>query len=235
MKAMILAAGLGTRLAPFTNHHPKALASVGEMTLLEWNVRYLRRWGIDDVIVNVHHFADQIEDTVAQAGGWGSRVTISDERDAVLETGGGVLKAAPFFEGEEAFVVLNVDVLTNLDLGRIIDAHARHGALATLAVMQRESSRYLLFDNDMQLTGWKNEQTGAIRGTEGAPAAFTGIQVMSGRLLKEVGLTGKFSLIDVYLDAVLHGGDIRGYDHTGDKFLDAGRPETLAKAATLFH
>src|SRR6476620_10311578 len=109
MKAMLLAAGLGTRLAPFTDKHPKALAPVGDITLLEWSVRYLQRFGINDIIINVHHFADQIEAAIAQANGFGSRITVSDERDEVLETGGGVKKAAPFFANETAFVVMNVD------------------------------------------------------------------------------------------------------------------------------
>jgi NDP-sugar pyrophosphorylase family protein len=173
MKAMLLAAGLGTRLAPFTNDHPKALAPVGERTLLEWNIRYLQRWGIFDVTVNVHHFADQIEDAIRAADGWGSRITVSDERGEVLETGGGLKKAAEFFAGEEAFVVMNVDVLTDLSLDMLLSAHREHAALATLAVMQRNSSRYLLFNEEMQLKGWRNEKTGAQRGGEGQPFAFT--------------------------------------------------------------
>jgi NDP-sugar pyrophosphorylase family protein len=235
MKAMLLAAGLGTRLAPFTNEHPKALAPVGDMTLLEWNIRYLQGWGIREVIVNVHHFADQIEDAIRAADGWGSSIAISDERGQVLETGGGLKKAAPFFAGEEALVVMNVDVLTDLDPVAILAAHAKHAALATLAVMQRSSSRYLLFDEDMRLRGWRNEQTGAMRGAAGNPYAFTGIQIISGKLLQGIVQEGKFSLIDVYLHAAESGGDIRGFDHTGDKFLDVGKPETLAMAPMLFN
>jgi len=235
MKAMLLAAGLGTRLAPFTNHHPKALAPVGSSTLLEWNIRYLQRWGIREVIVNVHHFADQIEDAIRAADGWGSDVAVSDERGTVLETGGGLKKAAPFFAGEEALVVMNVDVLTDLDPAVILAAHGQHAPLATLAVMQRQSSRYLLFDDDMRLAGWRNEKTGAMRGGTGKPYAFTGIQVISGRLLQSIAQEGKFSLIDIYLHVAESGGDIRGYDHTGDKFLDVGKPEALALAPTLFN
>jgi MurNAc alpha-1-phosphate uridylyltransferase len=234
MKAMLLAAGLGTRLAPFTNNHPKALAPIGNSTLLERNILYLRHWGIRDVIVNVHHFADQIEGAIRAAGGWGSRISISDERGEVLETGGGLKQAAPFFAGEAACVVMNVDVLTDLDLNKLIAAHRQHEPLATLAVMQRTSSRYLLFDARMKLTGWRNEKTGAMRGNTGVPYAFTGIQIISGTLLQSIHQKGKFSLIDVYLDAVAAGGNVRGYNHTGDRFLDAGKPETLAAAAELF-
>ena len=234
MKAMLLAAGLGTRLAPFTDKHPKALAPVGDITLLEWSVRYLQRFGINDIIINVHHFADQIEAAIAQANGFGSRITVSDERDEVLETGGGVKKAASFFANETAFVVMNVDVLTDLDVGKMIADHEAGNALATLAVMKRTSSRYFLFDEAMRLTGWRNEKTGAMKGANGAPFAFSGIQVMSGELLRSIRYEGKFSLVDVYLDAAAAGQYIKGYDHTGDRFLDVGKPESLAAAATLF-
>jgi NDP-sugar pyrophosphorylase family protein len=234
MKAMLLAAGLGTRLAPFTNDHPKALAPLGDSTLLEWNIRYLQRAGIREVIVNVHHFAGQIEEAIRLSGGWGSMLSISDERGEVLETGGGLKKAAPFFAGEEAFLVMNVDVLTDLDLEALIARHLQDGPLATLAVMQRSSSRCLLFDEGGRLRGWRNAGTGEMRGKEGVPYAFTGIQVISGKLLQSIHREGKFSLIDVYLQAAAEGGDIRGYDHTGDRFLDVGKPETLAAAPDLF-
>ena len=234
MKAMLLAAGLGTRLAPFTHQHPKALAPVGGRSLLEINIRYLQRWGIRNVIVNVHHFADQIEEAIRAADGWGSRVSVSDERGEVLETGGGLKKAAGYFEGESEFVLMNVDVMTDLDPVAILAAHARHRPLATLAVMQRSSSRYLLFDGDMKLSGWRHEGTGQQRGNDGAPFAFTGIQIISGELLRSITREGKFSLIDVYLESVATGGEIRGFDHTGDRFLDVGKPEALAAAAALF-
>lgn len=234
MKAMLLAAGLGTRLAPFTHHHPKALAPVGDMTLLEWNVRYLQRFGLREVVVNVHHFADQIEEAIARNAGWGSDVHISDERDEVLETGGGLLRAAPFFAGEEAFLVMNVDVLCDLNLQALIDAHVAQKPLATLAVMRRPSSRYLLFDDSMRLQGWRNEKTGAKRGLAGEAFAFSGIQIVTQRLLQGCLRKGKFSLIDLYLDALESGGIICGFDHSDGKFLDAGKPETLAQAQTLF-
>ncbi len=234
MKAMLLAAGLGTRLAPFTHHHPKALARVGDRTLLEWNIRYLQRFGIREVIVNVHHFAGQIEEAIAESVGWGSTISISDERDEVLETGGGLKRAAPFFAGEDAFMVMNVDVLTDLPLDALITAHGAENPLATLAVMRRTSSRYLLFDDTTRLQGWMNEKTGAQRGSDGTPYAFSGIQIISGELLRGIKQEGKFSLIDVYLDACADGGIIRGFDHSGGKFLDVGKPETLASAASLF-
>jgi MurNAc alpha-1-phosphate uridylyltransferase len=236
MKAMLLAAGFGTRLKPFTDQHPKALARVNDRTLLEHNIRYLQRHGIRDVIVNVHHFADQIEDALRDNNGYGSNVVISDERRAVLETGGGVQHAAWYFAGQSSFVVMNVDVLTNLDLGRMIQAHTDAGAAATLAVMQRPSSRHLVFDGDMRLCGWQHNGTGErriVRPTDYLRAfAFSGIQVLSPVIL-DMPFKGKFSLVDVYLHfAATH--LLKGYEHTGDLFVDAGKPESLERAATLF-
>ena len=237
MKAMILAAGLGTRLKPFTDHNPKALAEVNGKSLLEHNIRYLQKFGIYDVIVNVHHFADKIEDALFEHDNFGSEVNISDERSEVLETGGGLKKAAGFFEGEGAFVVMNVDVLTNLNLGRMIEEHATHNAIATLAVMKRESSRMLLFDNDMTLCGWMNNKTNEERISRATtplqPFAFSGIQILSQAVLKDIPFEGKFSLIDLYLHlATSH--IIKGYDHTGNIFIDVGKPESIEKAEYLF-
>lgn len=236
MKAMLFAAGLGTRLKPFTDKHPKALAEVNGKTLLELNIRYLQRFGIEDIIVNVHHFADQIEQVVNDNNGFGSWVTISDERDEVLETGGGLKKAAPYFEHEEHFVIMNVDVLTNLDLGKMIEAHVASDAMATLAVMQRESSRQLLFDEHLMLCGWTNNNTGEqkiVREVlEMQPLAFSGIQVLSNRML-DIPFKGKFSIIDLYLHHAREN-IIRGYNHTGNVFIDVGKPESLEKAAYLF-
>jgi len=231
---MILAAGLGTRLAPFTHHHPKALAKVGNMTVLERNIRYLQSFGIREVVVNVHHFASQIEEAVHAYEGWGSSVTISDERQEVLETGGGVLHAAHFFEQDPAFVVMNVDVLTDFDLGRLIHFHVEKKPLASLAVMQRSSSRYLLFNEQQELVGWKNDKTNELKGSSGMPAAFSGIQVLSRAFVDGIKRTGKFSLIDAYLDAAFSGAPILGLDHTGDIFTDIGKPESLLAAEKLF-
>ena len=237
MKAMIFAAGLGTRLKPFTDKHPKALAEVNGKTLLQHSIEYLQRYNISDIVVNVHHFADQIEEVLDKNNGFGSKVTISDERDMVLETGGGLKKAAPHFEGETEFVVMNVDVLTNLDLQKMIDSHKQSDAWATLAVIKRTSSRYLLFDEHMMLCGWNNsktkEQRIARETTWMQPFAFTGIQIISTQLLQAIPYSGKFSLIDVYLHfAKEHA--IKGHDHTGDIFLDVGKPETLEQAGELF-
>lgn len=236
MKAMLFAAGLGTRLKPFTDKHPKALAEVNGKTLLEHTIRYLQKYGVNDVVVNVHHFADQIEKVLADNKGFGSNYTISDERDEVLETGGGLKKAAPYFVGEEAFVVMNVDVLTNLQLDKLITAHQSADAIATLAVMQRDSSRHLMFDDNMQLCGWRNNKTDEAKivhaEREVTPFAFSGVQVVSPKIF-DMPFDGKFSIIDVYLHFATTE-TVLGYDHTGGIFLDVGKPEALAKAAQLF-
>ncbi len=236
MKAMLLAAGFGTRLKPFTDKHPKALATVNGRTLLEHNIRYLQRYGIRDVIVNVHHFADQIESAIDEHQGFGSRIIISDERETVLETGGGLKKAAWYFEAETAFVVMNTDVLTNLDLAAMIRYHNQQNPIATLALMKRPSSRQLLFDKHMTLCGWQNNNTGEqriSRTTEDTTSfAFSGIQVLAPEILR-MPFDGKFSLIDVYLHFAITG-IIKGHDHTGDIFVDAGKPESLEQAARLF-
>lgn len=235
MKAMIFAAGFGTRLKPFTDHHPKALAMVNRKSLLEIAIRFLQKFGIHEVIVNVHHFAEQIEELLNSQKGFGSQVTLSDERSEILETGGGLLKAAPYFKEEENFVVMNVDVLTSLDLGKMIAQHLDEKNSATLAVMQRTSSRQLLFDEQMVLCGWKNvvtEQEKISRNVQPVfPFAFSGIQVLNRELL-DMPFKGKFSMIDVYLHfAKTH--TIKGFDHTGDVFLDVGKPESLHEAGSL--
>lgn len=233
---MLFAAGLGTRLKPFTDHHPKALAQVNGKTLLQWNIEYLQQYGIYEVVVNVHHFAEQIENKLQENKGFGSEVKISDERDAVLETGGGLKKAQSFFEHEKNFLVMNADVLTNLTLDKLIKVHEHSEAMATLAVINRTSSRHLLFDEKMTLCGWANNATGeqkiSIDKFGLKPFAFSGIQVLSPQIFT-MPFEGKFSMIDVYLHFAKQG-IIKGFDHTGDVFIDVGKPESLAKASRLF-
>lgn len=239
MKAFLLAAGFGTRLKPFTDHHPKALAPVNGQSLLEINIRKLQKIGVYDVVVNVHHFAEQIIETLQTNKGFGSRFEISDERDAVLETGGGLLKARPFLENEDCFLIMNVDILSNIDLQQLIQHHRENHTLVTLAVMQRESSRKLLFDENMRLYGWKNIETGESRGAAIQQKkdlqlfAFSGIQVMQADIFRHIRFQGKFSLIDLYLD-LADTQKISGYDHSGDLLLDVGKPDQLEKAAKLF-
>src|SRR5579872_2482706 len=203
-RAMILAAGLGTRFKPWTDRHPKALAVVNGKSLLQRNIEYLQRSGIGEVVVNVHHFAGQIIDALTANRGWGSAFMISDETDAVLETGGGLQKARPFLEGR-TFVLINVDILTDMDLPAMIDDHFRHQPLATLAVTGRSTSRYFLFDDRDELCGWRNASTGQERmarvaGAPLAQKAFSGIHVIDPAIFPLMTRDGKFSIVDLYLD-----------------------------------
>ena len=237
----ILAAGLGSRLKPWTDHHPKALAMVNGKSLLQRNVEYLQRFGIKEVVVNVHHFADQIIAAIEQNGGWGSTIHISDESDQVLETGGGLLKAQDLLKNHKNFVLMNCDILTNLDLGTLIQNHQDTQSIATLAVAHRETSRYLLFNSNMQMVGWQNIKTGETKlpaaaklGTAEAQAfAFSGIHVISQDIFDKTTLRGKFSMIDLYLD-ICAGCRITAFDHSQDLVLDVGKPEAIALAETLF-
>jgi MurNAc alpha-1-phosphate uridylyltransferase len=237
MKAMLLAAGLGTRLKPFTNEHPKALAVINGKTLLQRNIEYLASFGITDVIVNVHHFPHQITDSIKKNNGFGSNITISDEKDKVLETGGGLMKAKDFFDDEESFVLMNVDILTDMDLRRMIKQHRSSKALATLAVTQRKTSRYFLFDDLENLSGWKNIKTGEQKISKESgkyiEKAFSGIHVISPKIFPLIKLKGKFSMVDVYLQ-LCKTNCIMGYDHSTTKFVDVGKPESIAIAEKIF-
>ncbi len=235
--AMIFAAGLGTRLKPFTNKHPKALAIVNGKPLLQRNIEYLQQYGIRNVIVNVHHFANQIIDTIQQNNGWGSNVFISDETDEVLETGGGLKRASGFFKSVDHFVVMNADILTDLNLTAMLQQHIQQQPLATLAISNRNSSRYFLFNNNDMLCGWSNDKTGEQRISTTASSmhkmAFSGVQIISTQLLPLITHTGKFSIVDVYL-ALAKNYTIKGFDHSGSKFIDVGKPENIVLAESLF-
>jgi MurNAc alpha-1-phosphate uridylyltransferase len=237
MKGMIFAAGLGSRLKPWTDHHPKALAVVNGKSLLQRNIEYLQKHGVDELIVNVHHFADQIIDAIEKNKGWGSEVTISDESDAVLETGGGLKKAAWYFEPGNDFVVMNADILTDMNLSAMVVQHQQQKALATLAVSDRDTSRYFLFDEQQVLCGWRNVKTGEEKISRNSAVlvqkAFSGIHVMSASLLRMISQEGKFSMVDVYLDLAKEH-IISSYDHTGAKLIDVGKPESIAKAEAIF-
>jgi N-acetyl-alpha-D-muramate 1-phosphate uridylyltransferase len=237
MKAMLLAAGLGTRLKPWTDHHPKALAPVNGKSLLERNILYLQKFEITEVVINVHHFADQIIDAIQENKGWGSNVIISDETSEVLETGGGLKKAKKLL-GDEEFLLMNVDILTDMDLNEFIGFHKNNEALVSLAVCERKSSRQFLFDSSLRLSGWQNNQTGEekIRRTDIGnlkPLAFSGMHIIHPKLLDLETRTGKFSIVDSYLDLCAQE-LIFGYDHSGDLLLDVGKPEAILQAEKLF-
>lgn len=236
--AMLLAAGFGTRLKPFTDHHPKALAEVNGKTLLQRNIEYLQQFGIYEVIVNVHHFAEQIIKKIKDNNGWGSNISISDETDAILETGGGLKRASWFFKQEQDFVLMNVDILTDLHLDEMVAAHKNSNALATLATTNRETSRYFLFNEENNLCGWKNVKTGeekVMRQDENLnPKAFSGIHVINSEIFSLMQQQQpKFSMVDVYLSLCTEN-KILSFDHSTSKFIDVGKPESLQQAASLF-
>jgi N-acetyl-alpha-D-muramate 1-phosphate uridylyltransferase len=236
MKAMILAAGLGTRFKPWTNEHPKALALVNGKSLLERNILYLQSFGIHEVIVNVHHFPEQILEAIHKHKGWGSDISISDETGQVLETGGGLKKAAGFFD-YGSFVLMNVDILTDLDLEAIAFYHEEKKPLVTLAVTNRKSSRHFLFDADERLSGWRNTKTGEEKISIAAPSltkkAFSGIHMISPEIFPLIHREGKFSIVDVYLELAASQ-LILGFDHSGSRLVDVGRTESVEVAEKLF-
>jgi NDP-sugar pyrophosphorylase family protein len=218
---MVLAAGLGTRLRPLTNDRPKALVELGGRTLLEITLARLKGFGITDVIVNVHHFADLMIDYLKAKSNFGMHVEISRE-DVLLDTGGGLKKAAWFLRGEEPFILHNVDVISTIDFGSMLEFHKENDALATLAVQDRKTSRPLLFDDQLRLCGRAGESGGL---------AFSGIHVISPGLLDLIEEDGIFSIITSYLNLAARGGRILGFRADEFYWRDLGKPEDLHKAA----
>jgi mannose-1-phosphate guanylyltransferase len=240
MKAMILAAGLGTRLRPLTDDRPKALVEVGGRTLLEITLSRLRGFGIREVIINVHHFADMVVDYLRENSNFGMRIEISRE-DLLLDTGGGLKKAAWFFledssRVDEPFILHNVDVISTIDLQRMVQFHAEHRALATLAVQERETSRYLLFDEHFKLCGrlsGADQQAEFVRASRQLHAqalAFSGIHVVSPRLFGLMAEEGVFSIITSYLRLAGQGENILAFRADEYYWRDLGRPENVAQA-----
>ena len=237
MKAMIFSAGLGTRFKPWTDKHPKALAKVSGKTLLQHNIEYLQKHGITEVIVNVHHFADQVIEALDKNKGWGSSYQLSDEREELLDTGGGMLKAKSLFNPGERFLTCNVDVLTDLDIGQLTANHASQKPLITFGVSDRKTSRYLLFDDKLRLSGWRNVNSGEEIIVRGADVliqrAYSCVAVFEYDVFQYITLKGKFSLIDLYLQLAKEH-LILVYEHNGDKWVDVGRPESVEVAVRLF-
>lgn len=237
LSAIIFSAGLGSRFKPWTDKHPKALALVNGKSLLQRNIEYLQQYGVIDVVVNIHHFSQQIIDAITANKGWGSNVVVSDESDVVLETGGGLMKARHLLNGNKPFISLNVDILTNLDLNKLITFHQQHKPLVTFGVTNRKSSRVLLFDEDNRLCGWKNLQTGETKISIDKPnlseKAYSCVVIYEPQIFSLIKQTAKFSIMDSYLDlAADH--IILGYDHSGDNLVDVGKPESVAIAEKLF-
>ena len=234
---MILAAGLGTRLKPFTDKHPKALAIVNGKTLLQINIDYLKKYGIKDIIVNVHHFASQIIAHIEKNNSFGINISISDETNEVLETGGGIKTAAWFFNDEKSFLVMNVDILTKMDLQKMIDIHTQTNPIATLAVSDRNSSRCLLLNHKNELCGWRNKNTHEekISRIENnlIEKSFSGIHILKPTIFERISQTGKFSIIDSYLE-IAKTNIIQCADHTGELLMDVGKPESILEAEKYF-
>ena len=237
MKAMILAAGLGTRLRPLTNDRPKALVEVAGHTPLEITLRRLASFGFREVIINVHHFADLVIEYLKTNGNFGLRVEISREQDLLLDTGGGLKKVAWFFlEGtaREPFLVHNVDVISTIDLARMLQFHRENHALATLAVQRRETSRQLLFDEHGDLCGrqtGKDDPEIIRQARKTTPLAFSGIHVISPELLGMITEQGVFSVIATYLRLAATGRKILAFPADEYYWRDLGKPEHIAQAA----
>lgn len=241
-KAMIFAAGMGTRLKPYTDYTPKALVKIKGKSLLERNIDYLRSFGIKEFVINTFHFSGQIHLFLSRYRNSEIKVHVSYEANGPFETGGGLAHASPLLKGESnPFVVMNADILTNLDLGKMYEYHVSHSPLATLAVTDRESSRNFLFNDQMQLSGWKNSKTGDVKLVSSSsaseslyPLAFSGIHLIHPGIFDFMPDSGTFSITDTYLSlATQH--TIIGYNHTGDLVLDVGKPDAINKAEELFN
>ena len=236
MDGMIFAAGLGTRLRPLTNDRPKALVTLGGQTLLERTIVRLKAAGVERVVVNVHHFGEQIVSFLEEHDHFGMDIRVSDERQQLLDTGGGLLKARELFHPGAAVLVHNVDILTDVDLRALAAWHEQHGAYATLVVQPTAADRVLRFNARDCLTGWENRRTGEQKVVSddfyGSRAlGFCGIQILSADFLQHIGHGGTFSIIDeLLLQARAHA--IHGYLHPG-LCLDLGTPVALRQAERL--
>jgi NDP-sugar pyrophosphorylase family protein len=239
MKAMIFAAGLGTRLKEETLYKPKALVEVGGKPLLQHAIEKLKMEGFSEVVVNVHHFSDLIINFLNNHD-FGILVHISDETDKLLDTGGGLKKAAPFFKGNEPVLIYNVDVLSNLDLKNLVQEHLLSGALATLVVRERKTQRYFKFNKEQRLVGWLNKKTGEKKivlpeNFENATEmAFSGIHMVNPEFFQLMPAEEKFSITDFYLELAKEY-LIKGYFDESQLWLDVGKPEQLESARKMFN
>ena len=234
MQAFILAAGLGTRLHPLTDHCPKALVEVNGMPLLHIAIDNLVQQGINHIVINVHHFAEMVCEYLSH-NAWNAEICISDEREMLLDTGGALKKAEPLFKANESILIHNVDILSNVRLGRLYDladsvAAADAAIDALLLVSDRKTKRYLQFDDEMRLTGWKNIETGEVKGLEGRSLAFSGIHVIGpGTFPLFEEMPDRFGIIDFYLK-YCERCIFLGYDKKDLRLLDVGKLDTLEQA-----
>ena len=239
MKALIFAAGLGTRLLEHTKNKPKAMVNLAGKPLIRHAIEYLKSFGITDVTINVFHFADQIISYLNENHFFGIDIHISDECDQLLDTGGGLKKAGAFLKGNEPILIYNVDVVSNLDLNVLLKYHQEQKALATLVVRSRKTSRYLMFDQNLQLAGWKNFSNGETRISRpnsfinSKPLAFSGIQIIQPELLAMITEEGRFPIMDLYL-RLAKDQSIKAFIDDSDLWLDLGKPEELIAAENIF-
>jgi NDP-sugar pyrophosphorylase family protein len=239
LKAILFAAGFGTRLKEHTHNKPKALVDLAGKPLLGHAIEHLKQFGISDITINVYHFAEQVIDFIEKNNLFGINIHISNESDQLLDTGGGLKKATEFLKGDEPILIYNVDVISDLDLNLLLKYHLDQKALATLVVRERETSRYLMFDHELQLTGWKNFSNGETRISrevsfaESQPLAFSGIHIIQPELLDLIKEEGKFPIMDLYLRlAEIH--SIKAFIDQSGLWMDLGKPEQLIAAEELF-
>ena len=235
-KALIFAAGKGTRLKPFTDSHPKALALVNDVPLLERNIKYLQNFGVTEFVINVHHFGEQIVEFLEKNNHFGAKIDISVEKDELLETGGGLLFAQKYLENEENFLIMNADILTDLNIHELVKFHETHLPLATLAVSDRNSSRKLFFNSEMVLKGWMNKNSGETKmaefNSDFKELAFSGIHCINSSIFDKIKRRGKFSIMEEYLDLMFEN-NILGFQHEA-RLIDVGRPESVIEAEKYF-
>ncbi len=239
MKAMIFAAGLGTRLRPITNDRPKALVALAGKSFLQRSIEFVGQYGYKDIIINIHHFGEKVIEHLERNNNFGVNITISDERDELLDTGGGLKKAQHFLEDSDHFLLFNVDILTDVKLDELLALHQKNNAMATLAVRRRTSSRYLLFDQNMCLDGWRNVKTGVYKFSSNKPGrvspyAFSGVHILNPKIFSQINEEGKFSIIDLYL-RLAQKNKILAFDHSDSLWMDLGTHEKLDTAKELLY
>jgi len=239
MKAMIFAAGLGTRLKPITDSIPKAMVPISGKPLLQHSIEKLISSGFDEIIINLHYFPDQIIDFVKDNNYFGIRIEFSDERALLLDTGGGLKKAKWFFDDDKPFLVHNVDILSNIDLKLLYKEHLRSGAIGTLTVSKRETFRYFLFDDDLRLCGWKNEKTGEFKPKTLKKTdlynklAFSGIQLLSPKVFKLMENSDEvFSITNFYIDNC-RDNYFRAFIPENYRMIDVGKISSLDEAQSF--
>jgi NDP-sugar pyrophosphorylase family protein len=238
MRAMILAAGLGTRLKPLTDSTPKALIKIKDHTMLELQINKLKSESFDQITINVHHFGGVIKEYIKQNNFFNCSIEISDESEKLLDTGGGLKKASHFFSDGKPFLVYNVDILSSINLNKLMEFHLASKSIATLAVQKRESSRKFLFDNSNTFCGWINEKSGekiitSDEQSELFPYAFSGVQIVDPGIFKYFPNKDVFSLVELYLTAAKRE-KIIGSVHSEDDWMDLGKIENLNQAESIF-